>query len=183
MKSVVQIVGLVAINWLVIADQSEHGIFDPGCFKLAELHSNAVDFPKSGRPVRLHEIPMPKHSAKPDWNAPETVQVDYESGAYYGSTKAIGRLFRSIDLPIDSERQSKPQRKSRGYPRMKNFDELEAAFTNLNLTNIRGGMFSVRAEDFLDIDAPRDVDKDQIRFIARLYHTTPQSSERFVCPT
>lgn len=40
-----QVLGLIAINWLIIADQSEKGIFDPDCLTLSQLHSDAVDYP------------------------------------------------------------------------------------------------------------------------------------------
>ena len=48
---------MVAITWLIIADQSEESIFDKDCLKLSQLHSDAVDFPKSGQPVELRSIP------------------------------------------------------------------------------------------------------------------------------
>jgi len=47
--------------------------------------------------VSLNKIPRLKFRAKPDWNAPETVTSD--SDKFYESTRAIGRLFRSIELP------------------------------------------------------------------------------------
>jgi len=47
------VLGVIAINWLIIADQSSLGVFDPDCLKLSELHSDAVDYPKSGQPVSL----------------------------------------------------------------------------------------------------------------------------------
>jgi RNA-dependent RNA polymerase len=65
--------------------------------KLGDLHSDAVDYPKSGQPVSLDRIPKLKFRTRPDWNAPETVTSD--SDRFYESTKAIGRLFRSIELP------------------------------------------------------------------------------------
>ncbi|KAH9937600.1 RdRP-domain-containing protein [Fomitopsis serialis] len=89
--------GIIAINWLIIADQSTQGIMDPACLTLAQLHSDAVDYPKSGNPVPLEKIPKLKFRAKPDWNAPET--HTRESVNYYESDRAIGRLFRSIELP------------------------------------------------------------------------------------
>lgn len=85
------------MNWLIIADQSPDGIFDVDCLKLGDLHSDAVDFPKSGQPVALERIPKLKLRAKPDWNAPETLIS--ESVNFYESSRAIGRLFRSIELP------------------------------------------------------------------------------------
>lgn len=89
--------GLVAINWLMIADL--HDIFHEDCLKLCQIHSNAVDYAKSGTPVALNTVPKPRSELKPDWRAPETVDPDDAPGFYYRSQKAIGRLFRDIDLP------------------------------------------------------------------------------------
>jgi RNA-dependent RNA polymerase len=85
------------MNWLILADQSPEGIHDPGCLKLAGLHSDAVDYPKSGNPVAQSDIPRLRFREKPDWSAPETVSPD--SSKYYVSQRAIGQLFRDIDLP------------------------------------------------------------------------------------
>lgn len=70
---------------------------DPDCLILSQLHSDAVDYPKSGNPVPLERIPKLKFRAKPDWNAPETHTS--ESVKWYESRTAIGRLFRRIELP------------------------------------------------------------------------------------
>lgn len=94
-----QTLGIIAITWLVIADQSTQGIFDSDCLKLSDLHSDAVDYPKSGQPVPTQKIPRLKFPAKPDWNAPETVATGRDNKRYYKSQKAIGRLYRAIDLP------------------------------------------------------------------------------------
>lgn len=51
------VLGIIAINWLIIADQSPRGIFDQDCTTLSQLHSDAVDYPKSGQPVALKKIP------------------------------------------------------------------------------------------------------------------------------
>jgi RNA-dependent RNA polymerase len=93
-----QVLGLVAINWLIIADQSAESIFDKDCMTLAQLHSDAVDYPKSSTPVPQGKIPRLKFKAKPDWNQPETMS-DSKSADYYESQRAIGRLFRAIKLP------------------------------------------------------------------------------------
>jgi hypothetical protein len=87
---------MVAINWLMIADLN--GIFHEDCIKLCQIHSNAVDYPKSGTPVELNIVPKPRSELKPDWHAPETVDLDASLG-FYQSQRAIGRLFRAIDLP------------------------------------------------------------------------------------
>ncbi|KAI5891172.1 RdRP-domain-containing protein [Schizophyllum commune H4-8] len=102
------VLGVVAITWLIIADQSSESIFDKDCLKLSQLHSDAVDFPKSGQPVELRSIPRLKRPDKkrasplkflslPDWNAPEVVTA--RSSGYYESQRAIGRLHRAITLP------------------------------------------------------------------------------------
>ncbi|KAJ7275343.1 RNA-directed RNA polymerase 2 [Mycena haematopus] len=88
--------GIVATNWLLIADASDSGILDGDCLKLAALHSAAVDYPKTGQPVAINTIPKPKMKAKPDWHAPE-VNANLED--FYESERAIGRLFRAIQLP------------------------------------------------------------------------------------
>lgn len=96
-QSIQQILGMVAINWLLIADV--YDIFHEDCQKLCQIHSDAVDYPKSGTAVAPSTVPKPpRHDHKPDWHAPETVNLD---GAYnfYESQKAIGKLFRAIDLP------------------------------------------------------------------------------------
>ena len=90
-----QILGLVAINWLLIADLS--GILHEDCLKLCQIHSDAVDYPKNGTPVSINTVPKPKSDLRPDWHAPETVDLD-SSINFYPSQKAIGRLFRDINL-------------------------------------------------------------------------------------
>jgi RNA-dependent RNA polymerase len=93
-----QVLGLIAINWRIIADQSDKFIFDEDCMTLAQLHSDAVDYPKGATPVPLEKIPKLKFKARPDWNRPE-IMNDSKSADYYESPRAIGRLFRAIELP------------------------------------------------------------------------------------
>jgi len=65
---------------------------------LAKLHSDAVDYPKTGRQVDINEIPKPK-LLKPDWCAPETIDnLPNQDGKYYQSQTALGKLTRQIDL-------------------------------------------------------------------------------------
>ena len=87
---------MVAVNWLLIADLN--GIFHEDCLKLCQIHSDAVDYPKSGTPVSITRVPKPKSDLKPDWHAPETVDLDSATN-FYQSQRAIGKLFRAIDLP------------------------------------------------------------------------------------
>ncbi|KAI0257494.1 RNA dependent RNA polymerase-domain-containing protein [Lactifluus subvellereus] len=121
------ILGMVAINWLLIADLN--GIFDPDCLKLCQAHSDAVDYPKSGTAVELAKVPKPRSDSKPDWHAPETVDLE-ASPNYYESKKAIGRLFRDIDLP-EVQTSNRAARRRRQHVRddesETDFDELFAA--------------------------------------------------------
>lgn len=48
--------GRIATLHKVLADQKEDGVLDPTCQLLAEMHSTAVDFSKSGIPVILDSL-------------------------------------------------------------------------------------------------------------------------------
>lgn len=86
--------GLVAIQHLILADQSNSGLHDPKCLKLAELHSKAVDFAKSGKPVSFQDLPKRYFPYTPDFQHKETRFDDQTS--YYESPKALGVLYRMI---------------------------------------------------------------------------------------
>ncbi|KAG8759886.1 hypothetical protein FRC14_004656 [Serendipita sp. 396] len=53
------------------ADQAEKCMEDPDCLKLASLHSTAVDFPKTGTPVYLSDLPRVPLGTRPDWDSGE----------------------------------------------------------------------------------------------------------------
>ncbi|KAJ7456685.1 RNA-directed RNA polymerase 2 [Mycena latifolia] len=127
------VLGVVATNWLLIADKSPLGILDPDCMRLAALHSDAVDYPKSGQPVAMNTIPKPKSLVKPDWNAPE---VNVDLADYYPSTRVIGKLFRAIVLPqIQSETLSSAERQmiKAGRLRAPRVDDLASTLDGLEL--------------------------------------------------
>lgn len=123
--------------------------------KLAQLHSDAVDYPKSSTPIPLTKIPQtPK--IKPDWYQPETMN-DSKSADYYQSTRAIGRLFRAIELPaLDVVMNVKKLRAKEGEEKD---DRLLAQFGRVRLRE--GDQIDVavynRITEFID---PRDVDSD-----------------------
>jgi RNA-dependent RNA polymerase len=98
---------MVATNWMLIADL--HNIFHEDCLKLCQVYSDAVDYPKNGTAVELSRVPKPSSDRKPDWHAPETVDLGATHN-YYESQKAIGRLFRAIDLPEVQTRNSTTRR-------------------------------------------------------------------------
>jgi len=96
------------------------------------LHSDAVDYPKSGQPVPLNKIPKLKFREKPDWNAPETAGVN--SGDYYASQRAIGKLFRRIEMPaIHSAR--KAARAQRRQQLHQEDADLQGLFAKLNMAD------------------------------------------------
>ena len=116
--------GMIATLHQIMADQEDLGTFSPPCLLLADLHSNAVDFSKTGIPVKVTSIPRyPK--TRPDFLAPGP-QVLIESSIklrtleasldgeqrdevmeaesyqppkirYYESEKVLGHLYRAID--------------------------------------------------------------------------------------
>jgi hypothetical protein len=49
--------GVIATKHMILADQMDLGTSHSDCKKLAELHSTAVDFSKTGVPVKLEDMP------------------------------------------------------------------------------------------------------------------------------
>ena len=49
--------GIIATRHMILADQMETGTCHPDCKKLAQLHSTAVDFSKTGIAVKMEELP------------------------------------------------------------------------------------------------------------------------------
>ncbi|KAF9056326.1 RNA-directed RNA polymerase 2 [Panaeolus papilionaceus] len=173
------VVGIVATNWLIIADQSTEGIFDRDCIQLAQIHSDAVDYPKSGKPVAVERIPKLKRKSKPDWNAPET--VDINKSDYYISHRAIGKLFRAIDLPIEhpGPRNSRRQRQVR---RERGVEELSRRMANLDVddNDILFHTVEERVQDFMDTDEVPSADNtNDIARIFRRYSNELQA----ICST
>ena len=86
---------------------------------LAQLHSDAVDYPKSGEPVKLEQVRKLLPKLKPDWSAPETNTG--QSARYYPSQSSVGRLFRDVELPpvrttVDDGRRRRRRRRHQGGP-------------------------------------------------------------------
>ncbi|KAI7882578.1 RdRP-domain-containing protein [Lichtheimia hyalospora FSU 10163] len=80
--------GQIAHAHLATADRSPMGAQDGRCIRLAQLHSRAVDFPKSGKPAILEEDLRVR--VFPDFMQ----KKDKES---YKSEKVLGRIYRSIN--------------------------------------------------------------------------------------
>ena len=70
--------------------------------KLAQLFSQALDYAKNGIPVDIrNNLPKPSIKSKPDWHRAEVTgarELDY-----YVSDRALGHLFRNIELRDPSE--------------------------------------------------------------------------------
>ncbi|KAI0822735.1 RdRP-domain-containing protein [Trametes gibbosa] len=90
------LLGLLSDRHLIISDQSKEGTSDPACIELARLCSQAVDYPKNGVPVDIFDSPRLLIREKPDWKKAE--HSDPRDTDYYYSSRALGVLFRSIDL-------------------------------------------------------------------------------------
>ncbi|GLA24172.1 hypothetical protein AnigIFM63326_011027 [Aspergillus niger] len=111
--------GVIATRHMIMADQEAEGTSHPVCRKLAQLHSTAVDFSKTGIPVQMSEIPK-GNPFRPDFMAPGPVarihnksdieleeyviQAAYDEDddmepfhKYYRSEKILGKLYRGVD--------------------------------------------------------------------------------------
>ncbi|KAG9002981.1 hypothetical protein FRB90_011272 [Tulasnella sp. 427] len=86
--------GLIGVNHLRLADQRRKGVLDTDCLAYAQLYSDAVDYPKTGIPVSADD--MPKPTGIPDWYCAES--FDPNNGDYYESIRALGVLFRAVQL-------------------------------------------------------------------------------------
>ncbi|KXX75237.1 RNA-dependent RNA polymerase 1 [Madurella mycetomatis] len=114
--------GVIATRHMILADLQVKGTLAEECKKLAELHSSAVDFSKTGRAVTLLELPkggrlrpeflaqgpsvtihdktsaieMDKYMARQDYDDDE----DNDEGPrhqFYESNRILGRLYRGVD--------------------------------------------------------------------------------------
>lgn len=81
--------GQIANAHVVHADKRPNGIFSTECLKLAELHSVAVDFAKSGVPAAIpfHLLPKNAEGSYPDFMGKHK-KVTYESQT------VLGHLYR-----------------------------------------------------------------------------------------
>ncbi|CAG8557141.1 10331_t:CDS:2, partial [Ambispora leptoticha] len=81
--------GQIANAHLAKADFYETGAFHGSCLRLAQLHSEAVDFPKTGRPAKFPSELRVK--VVPDF-------MDKGHKQTYISKKILGKLYRSIQI-------------------------------------------------------------------------------------
>ncbi|CAD8212997.1 unnamed protein product [Paramecium octaurelia] len=79
--------GLIDNSHLAWADKSDKKANDPNCLELAELHSDAVDFVKTGKQVFLDAKLLSK--IFPDY-------MEKEQSVTYESQNIIGKLYRQV---------------------------------------------------------------------------------------
>ncbi|KAI6134190.1 RdRP-domain-containing protein [Pisolithus croceorrhizus] len=100
--------GQIAIAHLRFSDLKNPNCEE--CLQLAMHASHAVDFPKTGTPVKLVDIPRLKNKPKPDFLALEG--RDLMSDQFYNSQKLLGRLYRRVPVnpwtPREWDRQYSP---------------------------------------------------------------------------
>ncbi|PKY19633.1 RdRP-domain-containing protein [Rhizophagus irregularis] len=80
--------GIIANSHLAKADHFETGAFHGQCIRLAQLHSEAVDFPKTGKPAILSSVL--RANTFPDF-------MEKHDKPTYISEKVLGILYRSIN--------------------------------------------------------------------------------------
>ncbi|KAF0547877.1 RdRP-domain-containing protein [Gigaspora margarita] len=81
-------VGRIGSLHLALADFYTEGVYHPKCLKLAELHSMAVDFNKTGVPVTE---PLPILDEYPDF-------MENKKKKEYVSQKILGKLYKNINI-------------------------------------------------------------------------------------
>ncbi|KAH7126903.1 RNA dependent RNA polymerase-domain-containing protein [Dendryphion nanum] len=82
----------IALAHLAQADINEEGVRDETCIQLAQLHSQAVDYPKSGIPAIMDRGLKPRRY-------PHFMESKYRTkDQVYRSKKILGRLFDEVEL-------------------------------------------------------------------------------------
>ncbi|KAI1736387.1 RNA dependent RNA polymerase-domain-containing protein [Xylaria scruposa] len=114
--------GLIATRHIILADLHEAGTVHDECKLLAEMHSTAVDYSKTGIPVDMSRMASLKRTKyRPDFLAPvppaiivDKTEIQFEIPTapsaeededddtgprhkFYKSTKILGKLYRAID--------------------------------------------------------------------------------------
>lgn len=90
--------GQIANAHVVAADREPAGIFSEKCLMLAELHSCAVDFAKSGVPATVPRELLPSQTTDsyPDF-------LGKHRKVSYPSTKVLGKLYRACDSHVRND--------------------------------------------------------------------------------
>ncbi|KAI1129860.1 RdRP-domain-containing protein [Nemania abortiva] len=113
--------GLIAIRHIILADLRDAGTVHDECKLLAEMHSTAVDYSKTGIPVNMSRMASLRTKYRPDFLAPappanivDKTEIRFEAPVapsadadedddagprhkFYRSDKILGELYRAID--------------------------------------------------------------------------------------
>ncbi|KAI0537726.1 RNA dependent RNA polymerase-domain-containing protein [Xylaria digitata] len=114
--------GLIAVRHVILADIHDAGTVHDECKLLAEMHSTAVDYSKTGIPVNMNKMTSMKRTRyRPDFLAPappanivDKSEIQFEPPVapsaeededddtgpkhqFYISDKVLGKLYRAID--------------------------------------------------------------------------------------
>ena len=137
-----------------------------------ELHSIAVDFPKTGRHVKQSELPRDPIREKPDWSANET---NDRRGEFYQSRRILGHLYRDIRLPAvqEADREWRQERRRR----QRDHQDMEDTLANLYHTRREESQITNclrrRMLDYVDVD-DFDHDEEVARHLYTLFTTYSQ---------
>ncbi|KAH6233119.1 RNA-directed RNA polymerase [Parastagonospora nodorum] len=84
--------GQIAYAHLAQADVNHEGVGSGTCLELAKLHSQAVDYPKSGIPAQMSQDLRPKR-----W--PHFMEKKHlQAHKIYRSTRVLGKLYDQVEL-------------------------------------------------------------------------------------
>ncbi|KAI0967985.1 RNA dependent RNA polymerase-domain-containing protein [Xylaria arbuscula] len=114
--------GVIAVKHIILADMHDAGTVHDDCKVLAEMHSTAVDYSKTGIPVNMGRMAsLKKTRYRPDFLAPapptnivDKSEIQFElpilpsadmdedddtgpKHKFYKSEKILGKLYRAID--------------------------------------------------------------------------------------
>ncbi|KAI1424802.1 RNA dependent RNA polymerase-domain-containing protein [Xylaria sp. FL1777] len=114
--------GVIAIKHIILADLHDAGTVHDECKILAEMHSTAVDYSKTGIPVNMNKMAsLTRTIYRPDFLAPappanivDRTEIQFERPVvlstdadedddtgpkhrFYRSVKILGKLYRAID--------------------------------------------------------------------------------------
>ncbi|KZT57170.1 RdRP-domain-containing protein [Calocera cornea HHB12733] len=96
------LVGRLATEHLILADQHPDGVNYANCHQLTQLYALALDFMKTGTPIDHDAIPKLLNDMKPDYLQREH-QAGNRSTKFYPSQRALGHMYREPELQVDFE--------------------------------------------------------------------------------
>ncbi|KZO99422.1 RdRP-domain-containing protein [Calocera viscosa TUFC12733] len=100
------LVGRLATEHLILADQHPDGVNYSNCHQLAQLYALSLDFMKTGTPINHEDIPKMLNDMKPDYLQREQ-QAGNKSTKFYPSQRALGHMFREPELQVDFDEAKK----------------------------------------------------------------------------